>query len=245
MKKLTVFLILSTIYFCTSAQNSKYSLEINPFMRYDKYNEFFAWQNFTGKNTITPSGTSLGLNLNLKYQVLPTSNISLGLGYYRHTVSDIKRVNNLGAGNSWLIGYPSPLFILFYTDKYAYNTLTLNTGFERQFRLKKNYLITTGIDLNGLYTFSQYYHLTNNPDGSKDYRTKDSRFLGILAGLDIGLMKSYKQFNIGPKIKMPVFSSLKTDEVLANDDGTNYRKNWFTGVGLGISFIYKFKTTEK
>ena len=244
-KKLGILFILFAKCFCTSAQNSKFSLEINPFMRYDKYKEFFAWKSFTGRNMITPSGTSFGLNLNIKYQLLPASNVYLGLGYYRHTISNIKRVNNFGEGNSWLIGYPSTSFILFYSDKYAYNKVTLNTGFEKHFILKKNYLITTGIDLNGLHTFSQYYHLTDNPDGSRDYITKNARFLGIFAGFDLGLMKSYKQFNIGPKIKIPVFSSLKTDEVLANDDGTDYRNNWFSGIGLGISFIYKFKTSKK
>ena len=246
MKKITVFIILIAICLNSSAQQSKYSLEINPFMRYDRYKEFFSWETATGgENYISPRGTSFGLNLNIKNQINPASNIYLGLGYYKHTISNIKRTNNRGNGNDRLIDFPSPLFIFFYSDKYAYNTVTLNAGFERHFRFKKNYLITTGIDLNGLYTFSQYYHLTRNPGGSQDYRKKNAGFFGILAGFDIGLMKSYRQFNIGPKLKIPVFSSLKTDATFPNETGTYSRNQWFSGIGLGVSFNYKFKTSKK
>lgn len=240
MKIKSLIAILFLITTKAVAQKSEYAIEINPYMRYDKYKEFFSFHNdYFGNHYVTPKGTSFGLNLNVKKQIKPVSTIYLGLGYYKLTISNIKYTTQRGVGNARIINFPSPLFIFFFSDKYAYQTVSLNAGYERYFKLKKNYLITTGIDLNGLYTYSQYYHLTRNPDGGVDYRKKNETFFGILAGFDIGLMKSFKQLNIGPKIKLPVLASLKTDDTFANEDGADHRNTWFSGVGLGVSFNYK------
>lgn len=106
---------------------------------------------------------------------------------------------------------------------------------------KKNKLIF-GLDINSLYTFSQYYHLTRNPEGSQDYRKSESNFFGVLMGIDIGCMRKYEHFDFGPKLKFPFFSSLKQDSTFPNESDADYRSQWFSGIGLGISLIYKFKS---
>lgn len=241
-------LLIALFLFCSLvfAQKSKYTLEINPFARYDRTNEFNNWETVTsGKNYIQPSGISYGINVNVKRKLRNNDNIYAGPGYYRHTIYNIKSRNNRGVtDNGRIINFFSPLFIFFYTDRYAYNNISLNIGYERLFRLNKNYTLITGIDLNALHTFSQYYHLKRNPEGSVDYKQNNSTPLGLFVGFDVGLLKKYKQFSIGPKIKIPVFSMLKTDETFPNETGTDFRNQWFSGVGLGLSFIYNFKTKK-
>jgi hypothetical protein len=246
MKK-TGLLFTSCFYFLlTFAQNSKYTLEINPFARFDRTSEFNNWETVTGgKNYIRPSGISYGVNVNLKRALRNNANIYAGLGFYRHTISNIKSRNSRGVTDDGrIINFLSPLFIFFYTDRYYYNTFSFNVGYERLFQFNKNYTLITGIDFNALYTYSQYYHLTRNPEGTVDYRRNNSTPFGLFAGIDVGLLKKYSGFSIGPKIKIPVFSMLKTDETFPNETGTDFRNQWFSGVGLGLSFIYHFKTKK-
>ncbi|TAD84051.1 MAG: hypothetical protein EAY75_13825 [Bacteroidetes bacterium] len=242
MKILTVVIMYILITIDVWAQTSKYSLEINPFVRYDRANEFYAWQTtIGGRHFAKTTGISSGINFNVHKRISRIGNMYAGLGFYRHLISGLDVRNNRGQSNQRLINYPSPTFLLFYSDKYAYNNLSLNLGYECRFKLKQNYTITTGIDVNGLYTFSQYCRLTANPDGSIHYRSRNARMLGFFAGLDVGLIKNFKRVSIGPKIKIPVFSRLKTDATFSEETDDNYGDQWLSGIGLGISVIYKLK----
>ncbi len=246
MKKTGLLTTLCIICTLTFAQKSKYTLEINPFTRFDRTNEFNNWETVTGgKSYIRPSGISYGVNVNVKRALRNNVNIYAGLGFYRHTISNIKSRNSGGVTDDGrIINFVSPLFIFFYTDRYYYNTFSFNIGYERLFQFDKNYTLITGIDFNALYTYSQYYHLTRNPQGTVDYKRNNSTPLGLFAGFDVGLLKKYSVFSIGPKIKIPVFSMLKTDETFPNETGKDFRNQWLSGVGLGLSFNYHFKTKK-
>jgi len=240
--KITFLLFLIGVYSNTFSQTNKYCLEINPFIRYDHYKEFVGWETgIGGKHYVKPSGISYGINFNLKRRINSKNSLYFGGGYYRHIISKIESHSNLGEAKQRLINYPSPLLILFYSDRYAYNTLTANIGYERNIKIQKNYSLTTGIELNELFTFSQFYHLSYNPGGSRDYRKNNFHFLGWFAGIDIGLIKDYKQFSVGPRIKLPVFSHLRTDSTFPNETNSGYRNQLFSGIGLGLSFTYKLK----
>ena len=243
MKKVIVLFFLIGSSYTTFSQTNKYSLEINPLIRYDHYKEFVGWETGVGgKHYVRPSGISYGIDFNLKRQVDSMNSLYFGLGYYRHIISKIESHSDLGKAKERLINFPSPLFISFYSNRYAYNNLIANIGYERQIKIQDSYLLTVGIDINNLFTFSQYYHLSYNPGGSQDYRKNNFRFFGILAGLDIGLIKRYKRFNIGPEIKLPIFSLLRTDSTFPNETGTGYRNQWFSSIGLEVSFTYKLKS---
>lgn len=240
MKQLIAFLVLLPFHFFISAQQSKYSVELQPFFRYDKANEFLSWTTPTGGgNYVTPAGISYGINANALKQTGKNSNIIIGIGYLNYRISTIHTQNRRGSGDDRLINYPSPLFVQFYSDQYMYHTLSLNLGIEKQFAFGNKYLITTGLGLNGLYTFSQKYHLTTNPEGSQNYRTNNSDLFGLLSGLEIGILREFKKITIGPKIKLPVFTSIKTDATFPNENGSNYRNHWFNAFGLGTSIIFK------
>lgn len=118
MKKITLFSCLIITHFISFSQE-KYSLELNPFVRYDQYKEFVDLETvITGKNYIRPSGISVGINANLIKKVNSSTNLYLGVAYYRHSISNIKRHNRIGEGVNRIINFPSPLFIDFLTDKY-------------------------------------------------------------------------------------------------------------------------------
>ena len=247
MKKTGLLITLCINCSLIFAQKSKYAIEINPFTRFDRTNEFNNWETVTGgKNYIRPSGVSYGVNVNVKKVLRNNTNIYAGLGFYRHNISNIKSRNERGVTDDGrIINFVSPLFIFFYTDRYSYNAFSFNVGYERLFQFNKNYTLITGIDLNALYTYSQYYHLIRNPEGTVDYKRNNSTLLGLFAGVDLGLLKKYRGFSIGSKIKIPVFSILKTDETFPNETGLDFRNQWFSGVGLGLSFIYPFKTKKQ
>lgn len=239
MKKIGLF-VLIMIAAKTYGQTNNYSIEINPFVRYDKQRYFFSWETVLGgKNFVSPRGLSHGVNVNFQKQINKSNLIFFGLGFYKHSITNIKRYNDNSTGNDRLIKYPSALFVPFFTDKYAYNSLSLNIGYKRNIEVKKGYLLNAGIDLAGLYTVSQNYHLTTSPDGNTNYKQRNGGFWGILTSLDIGLIKNYRKFKIGPELKIPILTSLKTDVIFPNETGSEFRNRWFGSMGIGISFIYK------
>jgi len=244
MKKIVGALVFIVVVTKIFGQANKYSIEINPFIRYDKQAYFFSWETTTsGKNYVSPRGLSYGINLNIKKKLTEKNILFIGTGFYKHTVSKIETYNNGGKGNSRLIKYPSPLFIPFYTDKYAYNSLCLNIGYKRSQFINKSYLGEAGLDFVGLYTFSQNYHLTQT--GNPNYRKNSVGFLGFIASLDISFLKDFKKFSIGPELKIPILTSIKTDVVFPNENDSDLRTQWFSGLGIGVSINYKLKNLKK
>ncbi|MBK7345455.1 MAG: hypothetical protein IPI98_00675 [Chitinophagaceae bacterium] len=67
MKKIVGALVFIVVVTKIFGQANKYSIEINPFIRYDKQAYFFSWETTTsGKNYVSPRGLSYGINLNIK-----------------------------------------------------------------------------------------------------------------------------------------------------------------------------------
>lgn len=234
---------LSVSSFC---QKKHGVMELNPYTRYDKYKEFFGWETpIEGKRYVKPEGLSYGLIINLKKPVYKDYNLNIGIGYHRYNFSKMSVPGRLGTSNARLINFPSPLFILFYTDKYWYNTASLNVGAEKQFKLKNKHTLTTGIALSNYYTFSQHYHLTSNPGGSQDYKKKNNQYFGLSAWIEIGLLKKINKFTIGPKLQIPVFTNWKTDETFPNETNSASRSKWLRGIGFGLSFNYSLTKKNK
>lgn len=245
MKKvITHFLFVITIN--AYSQKEKYSIEIIPFLRYDRQSPFFSWETVLGdKNYVGTKGVSYGLHFNIQRNIKGENTAYIGAGLYKHTISKIKRYNDNSSGNNRLINFPSPLLIPFFTDKYSYNTICFNAGFEKGIKVAVSNFFIVGADIAALYSFSQKYHLTNNPGGSTEYKRNDSNLWGIMAGFDLGFARRYGKWSIAPKLKIPVLTILKTDSAFPNENGADFRQQLFSGIGFGISFIYKLKSPKK
>ncbi|MBI1782677.1 MAG: hypothetical protein HYR66_15140 [Sphingobacteriales bacterium] len=240
---LSLLLNLSHNGFC---QVNKYSLEIAPFLRYDKQSSFYSWETVTnGKNYVRHSGISYGLNLNVRRKVNAYSSVNLGAGFYKLRITNIDRTNDDNSADNRLIKFPSPLFIPFYTDNYSYNTLSGNIGYQLELKLFKKMPLLIGANGSALYTFSQRYNLTSNPEGSTKFKKQNSSMLGILVGFDLGTSYKHERWTIEPKFRIPLLTSIKTDSIFPNENGTDFRRQLFSGIGFGISFIYALKPKIK
>lgn len=82
-------------------------------------------------------GTSLGINVAYKIPISKSFFLKPGFGYYKYSFNHIRRENTLfGKSDVRNIKFTSPLFIPFYTDKYWYNSIAANIGFEKLFILE-------------------------------------------------------------------------------------------------------------
>lgn len=236
--KIIILLLVSGTAF---AQKNPAQIEINPYMRLDKYPEFFYSINST-TNSVNIKGSSWGINANYKLPVQKNLYLKAGLGYYRYSFDRINKENSLfGKSNARNIIFPSPLYILFYTDKYWYNTVSLNIGIEKVFEFKKLLQIITGLNINNYYTYSQSYHITyNNQDNpiTNPYKRKEGRFFGLSGNLTVGVLKKYNKYNLGPTFILPVYDVWKTDNTFDGENNSGTRSKWLKGIGFGISFNY-------
>lgn len=234
------FSIISDFAF---AQKKTTQIEINPFVRIDKYPQFlYVLSGRPSTDYVNIKGTSFGLNLAYKIPITRSVLLKPGIGYYKYSFNDIKKVNTLfGKSNAKDIGFVSPLYIPFFTDKYRYNCIAANLGIEKLVIWKNDFQLYAGINLNNYYTYLQYYHITyKNPDNpiNNDYKLKNGRYFGFSANLNASLLKEFGKFNLGPTIILPVFDIWKTDKTFPEETNSGTRRKWLNGIGLGISFNY-------
>ena len=216
-------------------------LKLIHFFRYDAYPEFLSEVRPTDNYFVKLQGSSFGLNLNYKMPLLKGLKLLAGNGYYKNRFDKIIGRNRRGQNDNRLIAIlpPPPIFLPYFTDKYFYQCLSINIGIENNFRLSKNYLIPVGAILQNNFTFSQYYHLTNNPIGSLDYNRKESKYNGFSAIACVGLHRSAGKFSFGPQLIIPVYDRLTTDNVFPKETSEgNPPSKWFRGIGLGFTCNY-------
>jgi hypothetical protein len=233
---------------CLFGQKVKDQIEINPYMRMDWYPEFSYSINPTNTNFAKIRGTSWGINANYKFGLGEKLFLKLGAGYYRYAFNKIEGKNTLVAAKSTsrVINFPSPLYVIFVTDKYWYNTISTNIGIDKLFDVNKDWQVSAGLDLNNYYTFSQsYYMRADYPVGPPNhrYKLKNNQYFGFSSTIEVGLLKKCKKINIGPVFTLPVYNNWKQDEVFpqnenSNESNSNGRHKWFRGVGFGISCNY-------
>ena len=222
------------------AQKPIPQIEISPFIRIDKYPEFFYSINSVTTNSVNIKGSSWGINANYKLLVSKNVYLKVGLGYYRYSFDKIHTVNSsFGEGNARVISFPSSTYNIFTSDKYWYNTASVNIGIEKQFQLKKQLQIVTSINLNNYYTYSQSYHINYENPGNpitNPYKGNDRKFFGLSGNISIGILKKYNKYNIGPTLILPVYDVWRTDKIFPEVQGT--RSKWINGIGFGITFNY-------
>lgn len=234
-----LFLLLCNSNFLL-AQADAHNIEINPFARLDWYPKFSKPADYmSSTDYVSMKGTSFGLNAAYKIPLAKSFILKPGIGYYQYSFNNVEKENSRfgkSIGRETVIG--SPAFIDLFTDKYRYHTITANIGLEKYFILKKDIQFTTGINWNNYYSISQYYHLTYNPEGSKDYRTNEKRYFGSSVFLNVGFLKKFENIYVGPSLILPLFETWKTDALFPGEADSGSRNKWFHGLGLGISFNY-------
>jgi hypothetical protein len=225
------------------AQSQGRQLEFKPFVRIDKYPEFsYVLMGRPSTDYINVKGTSFGINLAYKIPIAKSLLIKPGIGYYKYSYNDITRYNtSFGTSDARNINFISPLLIPFFSDKYYYNTLSANIAMERTIPLRNNYLGAIGVELNNYFTFSQHYHLTNNPIGSQNFKKADKKYFGTSGLLFFNFLKKVKKVTVGPSVLIPVFDSWKTDKIFYEETVNDLRSKWFKGIGFGISINYSLK----
>lgn len=231
------------------AQKQKTQIEINPYVRFDRYHEFsYVLNGRPSVDYVKIKGTSFGLNLFYKIPIAKSILLKPGIGYYKYSFNNIKKENTqFGMSDSRNINFPSALLIPFFTDKYWYNTIAINIGIEKLFICKNDLQVATGINLSNHFTYSQHYHITyNNSDNpiDNDYSLKNGRYFGFSAILNASLLKRFGKFNLGPSLILPVFDTWKTDETFPEETNSSSRNKWLGGIGLGISCNYSISKKQ-
>jgi hypothetical protein len=242
---LTTFLLVSISY-CSLSQNGTNTLEILPYARVDWYPEFsYVLNGRPSTDYVEMKGTSFGIDIIYKVPASKTWSIRSGLGFYRYSFNDIERRNtSLGNSNSRNINFVSPLLIPYFTDKYWYNSICVNVGIEKNIFINGNYQIQFAADIKNYLTFSQFYHLTNNPGGEQSFKKNDTKYFGTSAMLTANIVKSFGKLGIGPSVRIPIFDVWKTDSVFPEETGKDFRNKMFRGVEFGVVFNYSL-TTKK
>ncbi len=249
MKYLTFIILLSIASTFTMGQKLSSEIEITPYIRMDWRPKFSYAINSASTFFVNIKGTSWGVNANYKLPVRKNLYLKVGVGYYRYSFDKIYSYNaQFGKGNARIINFPSPLYIIFATDKYWYNCFSMNTGIEKLFNIEKKTILVTGINLNNFYTYSQYYHITEDyPTGPPNHRytLKHNHYFGFSANLQATLLKKIGKIAIGPSIILPVFDLWKTDEAFPEKTNSGIRSKWLRGIGLGVSCNYSLRKNKK
>jgi len=247
MRNIFLMILLSSLYLSSFGQKMHGVIELNPYIRYDTYPEFSDTGNPLSGNYTNLKGVSYGINANYKRAIKNEYKLLIGLGYYKQIFNkiEIRNTRRSDEVNVRVIGYPSPLYMLFYTDKYWYNCIANNIGIEKDINLKNDLLISIVVSANNYFTYSQYYHLINNPEGSLDYKKKEFKYLGLSVTSQISIQKRINSISIGPNLILPLFDIWRTDDTFPYEASSGSRSKWLRGIGFGISINYSLSQKNK
>jgi hypothetical protein len=250
MRKLIVFVFFSFTFSAGYAQSMDREIEMNSYVRFDKFPKFMNRINSVAQYDLQIAGTSRGLNAVYKVPLVKDFLIKLGAGYYKYSFRKItSNHKTFGKGDRRIIDYPTALGITLGTDKYWYNTINLLLGLEKQFVMTKNVKILTGMNLNNYFTFSQQYHLPYDNSFipqpelkiKNDYKTNGKRYFGLSSEAYLSIFTKINKVAIGPSLIIPVFDTWKQDNIFPTENNSNNRHKWFNGIGVGFTINYTIK----
>jgi hypothetical protein len=237
-----VLLIITNYQFAniSNAQSKFNSIGISYSTLENKYPAFNSWDAAAlgGVRTIELKSKDISIDCEFTKEIKKKYVFSIGAGYTKRVFEDFTATNKYGVHNSRLINFVSPLTIPFNCDRYYYNLIDLNIGIDRLFFLSKKFIIKTGLQARGYYTYSQYYHLTYNSEGSQDYYKHSNNYFGTNINLNISVLKMFKRILAGPKIILPILTSYKTDDTFLYEGNNSFRDECFKGWGIGFSINY-------
>jgi len=235
MKNLLLSILLLLFTHLSFAQTSKSQLEVMPYMRFDSYSEFsYNYKDRTNSDYLEVKGISWGTNINYKHLLRKNIFIKAGLGYYRYSFNTLKGISIWGETKSRPINYNSEIEVLYYTDGYWYNCVSLNVGLEKAIPLSKNLQVITSLNFSNYYTYAQNYHLGHN---DSNFKVNNKKSFGYSGYLNLGITKTINDYSFGPFILMPIYTSWMKDKLFDETTTKNEAVNkWFRGWGMGLTF---------
>lgn len=246
LKNILCTLLIMLIATSLLAQAKSSEFEIKPFARVDWYPPFTYRINTANYNRVKIRGESFGINAIYK-QPFNSVYILIGPGFFRYSFNRIDQKNSLfpNTNNNRTINYtpPGPIVpaITYATDKYWYHAISLNTGVQKYFDLKKDWQMSAAINLINYFTIAQSYHIRDFKDKHHDFR-----YFGFSTALEFGITGKSNKINVEPILILPVYDLWKQDDVFPKDENIHEsnsatRQKWFRGIGLGIRIKFPLK----
>ncbi len=231
---ISIFFFLHTLV----AQERSPKLEINPYYRYDTYPRIsYRIDQRARIDTLQMQGNSYGVNVNYAIPAFKTYTFKVGLGYYRHSFTEITQTGiiygRLLDGRE--IYYPNPTAFFFITDRYWYNTVNVNLSIEKDVVLSKTVNLQVGISTGNYFTFSQYYHM---PAFDIDYNTSKVGYFGFSSSVNASILKRFNSVQVGPSLIIPIVDMWKKDALLPESNECSFKWKYFNGVGIGLIVNY-------
>lgn len=253
MKALVLATNLLLFAFCTYAQRQNNTIEIQPYFRYDKYPQFAYAVNSISARKINIQGKSYGVSVAYGHGLSRDIKAKFGIGYYRLSFNKIDAENRYGNPNSRVIDYPSPLFIIFSTNKYWYHTVSASIGIDKVFYSKKDLFLSGGLNISNFFSFSQYYRIKQDyPTGPPDNRYMRYKKRNVSASVDLQLAVNKRlgeRINLGPMINLPIFSIWALDDAFsdgyAQEYPSKYKSKWLTAYAVGLQLSYSLHPYKK
>jgi hypothetical protein len=228
-----------------TSQKPKPEIEISPYFRMDWYPKFNYAYNSVSTNTVKIIGSNWGTAITYKIPTSRKATYRLGLGYYKYSFNRIKSHNTRsGKGKSRHVDDYSPPggftpSFPFTTDKYWYNTVSLDLGMEKKVGVDLGLEFNYGFEISNYFSFSQKYHIRfPNPSGVNHIRD-EFRYFGLSAKLITGLRKKIGNVTIGPNIILPIFDNWRKDDMFTDEKKSESRSKWSQGVAVGFSCAFQ------
>lgn len=259
MNKIPSLMLLLLFFLVTTKTNGQAKpkrpssqIEIMPFKKWDSYPEFSYAINSINTNTVRIDGASWGIIASYKHPVKHNFYLKGGLGYYQYSFDKIHGNNRYGNIKARSINYPSPLYILFQTNKYCYNTVIANIGIEKIIPLRNDFSLSGGFTASNYFSYSQYYRITHDyPTGppNNKYMRYENRNVGSDFSLQLGFSKQIGRLQVSPIFMAPIYTTWALDDAfpkdaISSEDPNSNKSKWFGGYGMGLRIGYLLTKTK-
>lgn len=247
MKHPLLHFLASLVAISTVAQKNNNQIEIEPYFRWDKYPAFTNAINSVATYNLDITGNNWGLNFSYKTFIKKNYSLKAGIGYFKYSFNKIISTHRLfGTGSRRVIDYPTTLGIVLGTDRYWYNTLSVDLGMDKYISLNKNTQINLGATIKNYITFSQQYHLPYSNSFipqpelqiQNDYKTKNGRYFGLGTDIHVGIVKKIGELKIGPSLIIPIYDNWRQDKIFPTETNSQSRSKWLKAFGIGMICNY-------
>jgi len=237
VKNILYVLLLSLLWTAGYAQSPS-SIELTPFIRFDRYPKVDYQINSVRVNTLEIQGWSWGIKSLYKFRSEKKVQIKAGLGYYKYAFNKITQTNSsFGKSDRRVINYIGMGDVIFTTNKYWYNTAVVILGADRTAYSTKRTKFVYGAILQNYFTFSQYYRITDEyPTGPPNHKftRNEKRNFGFSASATAAFTEKVGPVFLGPTLLIAIFDQWSQDVMFPQEDDSKHRGKWLNGAAIGL-----------